>query len=120
MSARTLMPKAGETYGRLTVISHGEDLGGATIVDCRCECGGFRRVPLSRLRQGVTKSCGCLRRENAKKLRNYRQGCARRYTLVGVPLTGEQAAWLDKHGAFRSRTILALIAEAMAREEAEA
>jgi hypothetical protein len=33
---------------------------------CACDCGGAVIVPSARLRNGTTKSCGCLRRENFK------------------------------------------------------
>lgn len=36
---------------------------------CRCECGGLVVVWGSNLRRGITRSCGCLRREVTGRLR---------------------------------------------------
>jgi hypothetical protein len=67
-STRTLPVKAGQRYGRLTVTdpqtrmtrASGTSIPAAT---CTCDCGNPKTVPLYRLVQGITKSCGCLRRE---------------------------------------------------------
>ena len=34
---------------------------------CRCICGNIRNVDANSLRQRISKSCGCLRSETAKK-----------------------------------------------------
>lgn len=52
------------TYGRLTVVKRAEsNRHGQTMWLCKCECGGTVTVLGTSLRQGATKSCGCLRRE---------------------------------------------------------
>ena len=58
----------GQLFGRLTVIDTAEDLvsksGYHTVMwRCRCDCGNIVTVRGKCLRQGVTKSCGCLQRE---------------------------------------------------------
>lgn len=58
-------------FGRLTVYA---DLGrrhyGQLIWDCKCDCGNFTEVRSDKLRNGTTRSCGCLRRElQVKKMR---------------------------------------------------
>lgn len=63
----------GKTFGRLTVIARADDYvleSGCMQVNwvCRCTCGETRNVRSSRLRGGVTRSCGCLRRERAHTL----------------------------------------------------
>lgn len=53
----------GKRFGRLTVlrIENGRAL-------CRCDCGKEKYVNDPRnLRNGFTRSCGCLRRENIRK-----------------------------------------------------
>ena len=35
---------------------------------CKCECGNTKEVRLNDLRNGKIKSCGCLRKENSKKV----------------------------------------------------
>lgn len=62
-----------QTFGRLTVIGRADDYvleSGCMQVNwlCRCTCGEVRPVRSSRLRSGVTKSCGCIRRERAHTL----------------------------------------------------
>lgn len=39
---------------------------------CECECGGEKVVPASYLRNGHTKSCGCLYKESRKDCTSYR------------------------------------------------
>jgi hypothetical protein len=63
----------GKTFGRLTVIGRADDYvleSGCMQVNwvCRCVCGNEKAVRSSRLRSGVTKSCGCIRRERAHTL----------------------------------------------------
>lgn len=52
---------------------------------CSCDCGSLTVVSLGRLSSGNTKSCGCLKRENAREL--------------GLALSGRQAV---VHGHCRS------------------
>lgn len=58
----------GVRNGRLKVIgfSHLDPNNGA-VWDCKCDCGGETKVSVSRLREGFTESCGCLRLERATK-----------------------------------------------------
>ena len=58
----------GKTFGRLTVLERAEDhishCGHKEIMwKCRCECGNEVIVRGQSLRSGVTRSCGCLKRE---------------------------------------------------------
>jgi hypothetical protein len=61
-----------ETYGRLTVLSRNGDR-----AFCRCKCGKEKEVRVKGLRDGVTRSCGCLRRE-VTAAKNRRHGFAQR------------------------------------------
>lgn len=65
------MPKfidlTGHVYGRLTVL-HRVDTSNvanrkATIWMCECECGQIKAIRQGPLRNGTTRSCGCLYRE---------------------------------------------------------
>ena len=49
----------GQVFGRLTAIEHVTSKGWR----CRCECGTIKIVPGGNLRSGMTRSCGCLRRD---------------------------------------------------------
>lgn len=72
----TLIDLTGKRYGRITVISQTENSkSGITQWVCECDCG---RTFVSRgdsLRNGRTKSCGCLKRDRTIE-RNYRHGDA--------------------------------------------
>ena len=63
----------GERYGRLTVLREGERHRGPNGKSvrrfwCECACGEQRLVMLDSLRNGVSRSCGCLRSELASAL----------------------------------------------------
>lgn len=54
----------GEQYSRLKIIRDaGKNRHSKTLVECECDCGKTCTVILSRLRNGLTKSCGCYKRE---------------------------------------------------------
>ncbi|KRM12752.1 hypothetical protein FD16_GL001930 [Paucilactobacillus suebicus DSM 5007 = KCTC 3549] len=58
----------GKRFGRLVVIKRAKNAknGGARWL-CQCDCGSTKVVDGTRLRSGVTKSCGCIRAEMAKE-----------------------------------------------------
>ena len=57
----------GQKFGKLTVIGEaGRDKHGATVWECRCECGDTTVVTISNLRSGNTRSCGCIKRPTRK------------------------------------------------------
>ena len=58
----------GKKFGRLLVIEKANSLNGCTRWRCLCDCGNECIVQSSSLKSGNTKSCGCYKRENAKKL----------------------------------------------------
>lgn len=53
----------GTRFGRLTVLLFVERSKGHIYYLCRCDCGNERRVSRAALRNGKTKSCGCLMRD---------------------------------------------------------
>lgn len=53
----------GQTFGYLTVYSEAESKG---YWVCHCKCGKETTVKGASLRNGNTKSCGCMRRERRK------------------------------------------------------
>ncbi|MBO5897533.1 MAG: hypothetical protein J6R04_00815 [Clostridia bacterium] len=68
-SARSLEELTGQQFGRLTVISRADDYieknGGKRVRwRCLCECGNIKIVRAQTLKNGLTKSCGCLKKEN--------------------------------------------------------
>ena len=59
---------SGERFGRLTVVHRGEDCirkNGChrTTFVCKCDCGNIIQVRASELKNGNTRSCGCLHKE---------------------------------------------------------
>lgn len=53
----------GQVFGRLTVISREGSIGDSAAWRCKCECGNESVTSSKNLRQGATKSCGCLAAE---------------------------------------------------------
>lgn len=54
----------GQRFGRLTVLHRVSNRGGRQAVwVCACDCGGQANVISQSLREGLTRSCGCLLRE---------------------------------------------------------
>ncbi len=59
-----LIDIAGNQYGRLTVMGRPPGARhGRTQWVCKCECGETTIVDSWHLRKGITRSCGCLKRE---------------------------------------------------------
>ena len=87
-----LIDLAGKRFGRLTVIERsgfcGNDIGWL----CRCDCGTGIRVAGAQLRGGLTKSCGCLRREVSTQ----------RATKHGACDTNEYSIWSSMIGRCHS------------------
>lgn len=70
----------GERYGRLTVVKEIEPkfagkrrVRRLRIFECKCDCGNTKNVIMNNLRNGTTKSCGCLMIERTKET-NTRHG----------------------------------------------
>lgn len=63
----------GEKYGRYTIIKEVEKRNGKRYILCECTCGTLKEVNLYSLRNGSTKSCGCLLRETKKHLKTHGQ-----------------------------------------------
>lgn len=52
----------GKRFGRLSVIKAiGAEKGKPMIWECRCDCGNITQVSINNLKNGHTRSCGCLR-----------------------------------------------------------
>lgn len=66
---------AGHTFGRLTVVQKAYYKNGKTFWECKCICGNEVVVSGERLRTGQTKSCGCLKSENLKGVKNTANIC---------------------------------------------
>lgn len=62
---KPLADMQGQVFGRLTVLERDSFSSGKTRWLCRCECGQSTVVIGQLLRNGKTRSCGCLRAERA-------------------------------------------------------
>lgn len=63
--------RAGDKYGRLTVLSHaGKDHRGKHLWLCKCDCGKEKVVVSDNLSSGKSNSCGCLKAEFLSKKGN--------------------------------------------------
>lgn len=57
-----------QKFGKLTIIRViGVDKFGNKRVNCLCDCGNEKNASINKLRSGNTRSCGCLKSENAIK-----------------------------------------------------
>ncbi|HEY1380168.1 MAG TPA: hypothetical protein VGF55_25425 [Gemmataceae bacterium] len=63
MRGRPPLRLDGIRWGRLTPVRRIGRKNGCVVWLCRCECGNTAEVRASALASGVTRSCGCLRRE---------------------------------------------------------
>jgi hypothetical protein len=86
MPALIAMP-AGQVFGRLTVLRRGPNFDGAKGRPaqwwCRCSCGTETLVTGHALRKGLTRSCGCLRRETTAAANRARAAATRRGPNLG-------------------------------------
>uniref|UniRef100_A0A6M3J0Y1 Uncharacterized protein n=1 Tax=viral metagenome TaxID=1070528 RepID=A0A6M3J0Y1_9ZZZZ len=63
---RTYTVHPGSRFGRWTVLGPGETRDGKHYWRCRCDCGWEHGlVSTYHLKSGMSRSCGCLRRELA-------------------------------------------------------
>lgn len=86
------MPKGlsleGEKFNKLSVVRKSEvQINGNVKWDCICDCGNVCSVVGSRLKMGITRSCGCLAKYNG--LGN--PGCVSH----NMSRTSEYQAWAD-------------------------
>lgn len=62
---------SGMTFGRLTVIKEaGRTKGNKVKWECKCQCGNVVIATSSNLTGGLTKSCGCYRKERSSKMKS--------------------------------------------------
>lgn len=77
-----LMDLTGRRFGRLVVLERAEDHINLADPDgrrfprwrCQCDCGEIKIVLGHNLKEGTTRSCGCLRRETSSYNGKQRKG----------------------------------------------
>lgn len=68
-SKASMIDISNQRFGRLIAIEPTQERSGKTIKwKCRCDCGNFVNVASTSLRQGLTKSCGCLKSLGEEKI----------------------------------------------------
>lgn len=68
LSKRKLIDLTGKKFGRLIVLERSNNQKGKDVVwKCRCDCGNYTEVTAGHLKDGHTKSCGCLAKETTSK-----------------------------------------------------
>lgn len=73
----------GQRFGRLTVIKRVENNGKKVMWLCRCDCGNETTVFSGYLRNGDTKSCGCLSKDKLIE-RRFKHGESRKTRLYRI------------------------------------
>ena len=56
--------RIGRRFGRLTIIKYVCSSKQGRVYECACDCGAHKDVPYTYLKNHITSSCGCLRREH--------------------------------------------------------
>lgn len=69
-TTKRMIDLTGQRFGRLTALyaTDKRDRKGSVYWHCRCDCGNETDVTESGLVHGTSKSCGCLKAENQKKI----------------------------------------------------
>lgn len=81
----------GTIFGRWTVIEEAPAAADRRAMLCECECGKRKIVRLHTLRQGLSKSCGCLRRSPDWRPPNFRDLTGERFgRLVVIRYAGSR------------------------------
>lgn len=76
----------GQRFSRLLVLNYaGMNRDREALWYCQCDCGITVVVKGSRIRRGVIKSCGCLKRDGSRKS----------HPVHGMHQTAEYQAWAD-------------------------
>lgn len=65
LGERKLIDLTGKKFGRLLVLERAENRGKQVYWKCRCECGNTKEINGAKLKNGHTKSCGCLAKEKS-------------------------------------------------------
>lgn len=78
----------GKKYGRLTIIresspTYRKNGDAVRMVECLCKCGSICCVPFINLRNGISKSCGCLAKDKLTE-RSLTHGLAHKHPLYEV------------------------------------
>lgn len=78
----------GEKFARLTVLELDYMKSRRRYWKCQCECGSIVTVSEGNLKHGITKSCGCIKKEylQNRKKGNYKNNTLKEYKLSAQEL----------------------------------
>jgi hypothetical protein len=72
----------GQKFGKLTVDKYkGKNKHNQSMWLCKCQCGNNKIIVGTSLRNGSTRSCGCLQRDIAKARTTHRRSYSREYKI---------------------------------------
>lgn len=80
----------GQTFNRLTALEEVGRQQGQLLWRCKCVCGQIVVVPSSPLRNGKTRSCGCLRTEMLQNRRKYEERACVKCNATFLPISKSQ------------------------------
>jgi hypothetical protein len=101
----TLEMMVNQNFSRLTVISKVNG-GGVSRFLCKCACGNTKVIDGFKLRNGHTKSCGCLMRETAsQRMKKHGLSNTRLHTIWGGMIGRTSSQNKDKWGLYVGRGI---------------
>lgn len=69
-----MIDETGKRYGRWFVLERGTEKFNFAYWICKCDCGAIKTVIGMNLRNGSSKSCGCLQRKHGPSIDNKRCG----------------------------------------------
>lgn len=75
----------GKKFGKLTAISVDSSKRTGNIWLCRCDCGRTALVLTSRLLNGHTRSCGCMKKESVQRMRDIQEQRGMLHHMTGTP-----------------------------------
>ena len=82
LGERKLIDLSGKKFGRLLVLERAENHGRETYWKCRCDCGNIKEINGAKLKNGHTKSCGCLSKETtSEKFKTHGMSNTRLYRI---------------------------------------
>ena len=81
--------EVGKRYERLLVLKEldEKDSDNRRLYLCKCDCGNYIKTSGKKLRLGVTRSCGCLRKEKALEILKTKTALGH---TIGVDLTNKK------------------------------
>lgn len=71
----------GKRYGRLIVVKRGTNKNKRTRWLCKCDCGNYKEIGATELKNGTTKSCGCYNMEKLQERAKHHMCNSRLYSI---------------------------------------